>query len=1086
MQKMLVRSLFIVTLWAMAGISPAWAQYNAGFQGVITDSTGAVVPAVKVTARNLATGVEYPATSNSSGVYHLTDLPRGTYRLSAEKEGFAVAQTDALELHTEELKGVNLILTLGTITQTVNVTGAAPLLNTEKAQLSHDIGYTAMDSLPLEGENPLAVVALTPGVTGSSPGNSTIFSVANNVSVNANGLNSASNNYKVDGTTVTETPNGGTMNISPDLDEIAEIHVTTNNFSAETGRSGGFQLDMSTKSGTNELHGDMFYYGITARLDANSFFSNRVGSATGGNAYKPRFDQNMFGGTLGGPIKKDKAFFFVSYSGLREVGGPSATTGSPVAIDTVETPAFAQYVENTFPNSIAAQLFSKFPPSRYPQFNITTAANYAPGYFTSNTAFPADLPVAGSAVFSFPTYSNGDHYLGRVDYNLRQQDRLYGSFMQTYLKSPQPYARTAFEYPYPEGDSFLSLTEDHTFGSNMINELKYGFSRTGAFVPGSEPFIPQIGLNDGVQGFGISGSIPFGFFQMNYEWKDILTRYQGKHNLKMGVEFRRGHDDFESVSRPAYTFQNILDFATDQPLNEGLYVDAVSGLARGPGYEERTFESAAFVQDDYKLTPHLTLNLGLRWEDYRHPTEIFKQFSNFIPGTGSTYDQQIAAGSMQLRQAPWSSKDLNFAPRLGYSWSPKSKLVIRGGFGITYDRFPNADWESLAYNPPKGPAFVNAGPQFKTPIVYQLGSAGPNYGFTPNPAFATGLNPQNGIKGARVGVTAAEPNLSEPYVENWFQGIQYEFTPSWVMEVDYLGNTAHHLIWNRNINRFPGDLIENQGAFTGFNPAFANITTMFSDGNSSYNALVFHVRKRLANSFSVDAVYNYSKALDDAEYGGSDAQILSDLALEKGLASFNHTQRVTGYAVWHTPVLAHSGRALRAVAGGWQASPIVVVQSGAPFTVNCSLGFNYGTNAAGQVTDAGGCGWLADGYTTARPDAPSFGSKTIPGRSFNSWLHGAFGSNPFGTFPAPALGTVGNLGRDTYIGPGFGSVDFSLRKDFDLSSERWKLQVRADAFNLFNRVNLVNIDGGMQDASFGQALGTQNPREIQLGFKLLF
>ena len=199
---------------------------------------------------------------------------------------------------------------MGSVKQTVTVTAAAPLLNTEQARLSEDISFSAMNSLPLEGENPLSVVALMPGVTGASPGNSTIFSVANSVAVNANGLQSASNNYKVDGTTVTETPNGGTMNISPDLDEIAEIHVTTNNFSAETGRSGGFQLDMSTKSGTNQLHGDAFYYGMTARLDANSFFSNRVGSSTtGGNAYKPRFDQNNFGATLGRTHQEGQSIF---------------------------------------------------------------------------------------------------------------------------------------------------------------------------------------------------------------------------------------------------------------------------------------------------------------------------------------------------------------------------------------------------------------------------------------------------------------------------------------------------------------------------------------------------------------------------------------------------------------------------------------------------------------------------------------------------------------------------------------------------------------------------------------------------------
>lgn len=191
----------------------------------------------------------------------------------------------------------------------------------------------------------------------------------------------------------------------------------------------------------------------------------------------------------------------------------------------------------------------------------------------------------------------------------------------------------AFSFNFPEGDSFFNVNETHIFSPTMLNEAKFGFSRTGSFVPGNNPSVPSIGLNDGVAGFGIFSSIPFGFFQMNYEWKDILTKYQGKHNLKMGVEFRRGHDDFFSVSKPSYTFQNILDFATDQPIAENLSVDPKTGVAKGSNYEERTFESSAFIQDDYKVAPRLTLNLGLRWEDYHHPTENFGDFANLIAGT---------------------------------------------------------------------------------------------------------------------------------------------------------------------------------------------------------------------------------------------------------------------------------------------------------------------------------------------------------------------------------------------------------------------------------------------------------------------
>ncbi len=312
MRKALFRTFVVLSLGVLGWAIPASAQYNAGFEGVISDSSGAVVPGVNVVAHNLASGVSYTATSNQTGVYHITNLPPGTYTLSAAREGFETAETAQLILHTEELKGINLTLNVGNVKQTVTVKVDAPLLNTEQAHLSEDIGNLSLESLPIEGENPLTAVQLLPGVTGVTPGNSDIFSVADSSAVNANGLRVSSNNYQIDGTTVTETPNGGTMNIAPSLDDLAELHVTTNNFSAEHGRSGGFQLDATTKSGTNELHGNAYYDGIAARLNANSFFSNTSPAGPSGNAYKPRFDKNLFGASVGGPIKKNKAFFFGS------------------------------------------------------------------------------------------------------------------------------------------------------------------------------------------------------------------------------------------------------------------------------------------------------------------------------------------------------------------------------------------------------------------------------------------------------------------------------------------------------------------------------------------------------------------------------------------------------------------------------------------------------------------------------------------------------------------------------------------------------------------------------------------------------
>jgi len=1073
MRKALYRILMIVVLGVLGWTIPASAQYSAGFEGVVSDSSGAVVPGVNVVAYNVASGVSYTATSNQDGVYHITNLPPGTYTLSAEKEGFEKAETAQLILHTEELKGVNLTLNVGNLKQVVTVKVAAPLLNTEQAHLSEDIGNLSLESLPIEGENPLTAVQLLPGVTGVTPGNSDIFSVADSSAVNANGLRVSSNNYQIDGTTVTETPNGGTMNIAPSLDDLAELHVTTNNFSAEHGRSGGFQLDATTKSGTNELHGDAYYDGIAARLNANSFFSNTSPAGPSGNAYKPRFDKNLFGASAGGPIKKNKAFFFGSYSGLRQRGGPSATTGNPAVVSTVETQAFANYVESTYPNNLSAQLLKLYPPVNYASANFVTAGQYGDGFFTKASQFPANLPVVGTTVFAIPQFDDGDHYLGRFDYNFSEKDRFYTSFMQTRVLSENPSTRSAFSFNFPEGDSFFNINETHIFSPTMLNEAKFGFSRTGSFVPGNNPSVPSIGLNDGVAGFGIFSSIPFGFFQMNYEWKDILTKYQGKHNLKVGVEFRRGHDDFFSVSKPSYTFQNILDFATDQPIAENLSVDPKTGVAKGSNYEERTFESAAFIQDDYKVAPRLTLNLGLRWEDYHHPTENFGTFANFMFGSGSTLADRIANGSMQLSPNPWNSSNFNFAPRFGYSWNPQSKLVLRGGFGVTYDRIPNGDWESLATNPPVL-ASANAGPIFNTPIVYSIGGPGPNYGFPNNPAFATGLDPHNGILGARVGVVVVDPNFKIPYVMNWFQGVQYQLTNNWVVEADYLGSTAHRLAWINNINRFTGDLLTN-GTFHGYNQSFANISYLQSQANSDFHALSLQAKHRLSENVSFNAVYTWSKAIDDTSVDGNDPVDIQNRKLERGLANFYHAQKFVAYGTWDLPRLAGYNRFAKAVAGGWQLTPLVVLQSGAPFNVFCGSSFNFANPGAG-------CDWNADGTTNDRPNAPALGLK-INNPNNSKFIQGVF---PASAFPAPALGTDGNLGRNVYIGPGFASTDLALQKTLDVYRDRFKLQVRGDAFNVFNRVNLSGVDGNLADLTFGRSTSTFNPREIQIGLRLMF
>lgn len=1057
---MSLQRLFPYVVIALAAAIPAAGQFNSSIQGVVTDPTSALVPGVVVRITNSQTGVSREAETSAEGFYRVLSLGAGIYRVEASKQGFRTAARDRVELGISEAARVDFELSVGAVSESVTVGAQAVAVETEQGRVSGRIDRTQLNDIPLNGRNLYNLIALQPGIVGrgisaalgaGGSGNDA-FSGEAGPQAFSSGQRTESNSFTVDDSSVNSAARGGITNLTPSADSVEEVRVVANNFSAVEGRNSGAQIQVITKSGTNQFHGSASEYFTNNTLASRSVFESSV----------PVFRRNQFGYTVGGPIVRNRTFFFHSYEGLRQ-------SGARVATSSVETPEFRDWVMRTRPNSIAAVLLRDFAPSAPPTSAFREAGAPRPG----QTPPPAGLPALGTAQFVPESFRDGNQFSARIDHELRPgKDRLSGNLYRTTSSTMTGGIRPSFNRPTDELTYFGSLNHTHTFSPNKLNEFRAGIMRLQGLprVP-QRLDIPVINIT-GLTGFGNS-NFPAGWFQTNFNYKDVFSWIKSAHTIKMGGELRYVRSNSYNTPNyiPTYQFSNILDFAYDDPLQVTRKVDPSTGLPATNVVGLRGREWALFINDDWKVSPTLTVNLGLRYENYGSPREVNGLLRNFVFGPGGGYFDRLAAGRVDIVPTFFPTDNNDWAPRIGFAWNPdgRGRTAIRGGYGIASDRLFMTPLLEFRNNPPLR-ADATLGRQFGTQALYSLGDVSKPYlGYPIDPALALGLDENNGIKGARVSLRAVNPNLRTSYIQNWFFGVQRDLGHGLIVEANYLGSAGRRLYNITNVNRFAGDLLSDN-LFNGWNRSFSSIDMIESAGGSIHHGGTLQVRKLFTAGLTLQGAFTFGKTINDSDdlVSTTPFQNIGNRRAERAVAGYDVPSKFAWVAVYELPFLRNARNLAGAAFGGWQVSSTGILQAGNPGTVFMSAPWPRGD-------------FNADGFNNDRPNAP--GANTPRG----GWERSDYQKGIFNAadFPLPAPGTDGNLGRNWFRGPGYAQVDLSLSKKFVIT-ERLALQFRADAFNAFNRVNLNNPVTDLVNNNFGRSVGTQTPKSYQLGLRFMF
>jgi hypothetical protein len=730
-----LRLPFLFLLLLLLAPQSAKAQFSSALQGIVTDSQGGVLPGATVTVTNTTTVLVRDVVTSADGGYRVFSLGAGTYRVEVELAGFRKTERDAVNVGISETKRVDFTLEVSGIAENVTVAAATPLVETEQGRVSGRVDRIQLQEMPLNGRNLYNLIALQPGVTGK--GISAIFGAGGSGNdsfsgesaprINASGQRDEANSFTVDDTSTNGVARGGITNLTPNAESVEEVRVVANNFSAVDGRNSGAQIQVITKAGTNHLRGSGSYYFQNDTLSAKNVFETEV----------PAFSKKQFGYSIGGPIVRNQIFFFTSYEGLRQ-------SGARGSLFSVETPEFRRFVQQTRPNSTAARLLRDFAPGADPTSNFRDLGSPAPGQSATG---PVDgIPDVGTAFYVPEAWRRGNQFNGRVDYELRPgKDRLYGNAYRTTSYTVNGGIRPAFNVPVLETTHFANVNHTHLFQSTKLNELRVGMMRlVGTPDTPSHLEIPGITVDGISAGFG-TASYPRGWWQTNWHFKNVFTWAPSAHTWKMGGELRRMYGSAVNTTYyvPAYSFFGILNFANDEPRQMMRYVDPRTGEPVTAYSELRQTEWALFLNDDWKVNRNLTINAGVRYENYGTFVDKDGTLRNLIWGPGSTFAERLTSARVDLVDQFYPPDDNNIAPRLGFAWDPtgEARTSVRGGYGIAYDRLMNLPAENYRHNPPLR-ASVTLGQVYGTAFTYSLGDPSkPFLGYPVVPRCAWGWIP---------------------------------------------------------------------------------------------------------------------------------------------------------------------------------------------------------------------------------------------------------------------------------------------------------------------------------------------------------
>lgn len=1078
----LSRPLAVCLLLALG--TTLWGQFNSSVRGVVTDPSNAPVPNAKVAIKNVDKGISSSATCDNGGNYIFTSLAPGDYLLNVEASGFRTFTLQAT-LQTAQTLDVPVKLSLLSTSESVEVTGQAPILDTADSRLQTTLPAADLAALPLQGRTLFGLMGMAPGVTGV--GNLT-GGIPDNFQVEiynyytANGRSFDANLYVVDGLDITSSVRPGVMNLSPNPDSVQETSIQTNTYSVEYGRSSSIVTAMTTKSGSNAFHGVLSDYFTSQQLWARTEFTSK---------YQPFHDSN-YGAAVGGPILKDRTFFFLSAEPLRAL---SSTSGST----TFEAPEFVQWARTNFPASIGTSLLQQYPVTgAVTNTGVSKTAQSVLGSTCGTAAtfnIPCTLPMIDSGNYNYAAYRYGTQWSARLDQYFKK-DRIYGNFYNMVLSSLNPSVRSGMTSDTHMHSQSLQLNETHTFSPTILNEASFGYLEmegipnvTGAF------HVPVVTITGQSAGLGLTPAHQ-DYKQHNYHGRDVFSVIHHAHTLKFGAEVFEG-DELTLFGQwytvPVFSFANLLTFVQGQPLTEtGLSYNPLTGQPNQFTLGIATTTWGAFAQDEWKITPHLTATFGVRFDNFgnSHPSKaLHSVIDNFILGSGSTQAVQVANGQLKQTDHILGRQPTAFIPRVGIAWDPTGKGVwsVRGGFGVYHDWLTNGELSvPLRFNLPTyaQPAFRNG---TALAPIFSLGTSDVfPFGYTVPILPVSTLDSHGGVAGYQFGIGGTDPNLKEPIVYNYTIGVQRLLGRHFVVGGLYSGNQSPSLVLgnvtslgaNYDINRYAGDLIANANVLHRLLPSFGALNYTKNGDKSGYNAFIatvsgkFGSRETFQASYTRSNVHDYGYQFPDANVSPSQYQ---------GPSSYNVPNRLSITENLGLPLLRNTNAVLRTVAGDWQLSGTFIAETGFPFTVYTSgaflpvIGNGVVTGLAANSGDYNG-----DGYNFDFPNLPSTGYAQPKDRQ--SFLHGLIPASAFGI---PQLGTEGNEQRGRFTGPGLVQWDTSIMKNFSFT-ERIKLQLRFEFFNVINHPNLNGVVSDLSSASFGKSTSTLVPRYLQIGAKIHF
>ena len=1037
-----------------------FAQLDTGNITVtVKDATGADVPGAPVVLHNQAKGIDLrTGITNEQGSYTFALIPSGNYSLRVEKQGFKRYEQSGIYLQVNEQIAVPIMLQLGELSEQVTVTGAAPLVESTSATIRETIDRVRVSELPLNGRNVLQLQILVPGSVSAG----SLDQGANTPGYAVNGGIGGSNMYSLDGAEYQDSYFNAPLPF-PNPDAIQEFTIQTNSYSAEFGRNRGASINAVTKSGTNDFHGGAFEFVRNDDFDARPFFSTAV----------PVFKRNQFGAQFGGPIRRNKTFFFAAWQGTHVRGTPTTSTAQ-VLSPAERTGNFSQLL----PKTITDPLSNKpFPGNIIPQSRLSPPATNFLNKFVP-------LPNLGqNYVTPQPSPSDGNQYLTRIDHEFSEKDRLYGRYIYNddFLFSPAGnLADWGINQTFHRQG--VAVGETHSFSPAIVNNFQFSFNRVFSYIVQTPDFLwSDLGANLPVaspvthswQSLTISGyfnAITGTFWDLarnTYGINDSVNWNHGRHSVSFGAQIARYHVDQvnEFFSRFGGTFNGFAtgDSAADYMIGDLNQLRMVGVLSNNLSQTNWQF----FASDEFRAARGLTITLGIRWQPDLHFTEASGKESSFRPGLQSSVfpnapNGLLFKGDSQLPSNVINPNWLNFAPRVGLAYDVfgNGKTALRAGYGIFYD-----DFASIRLN-----RFPLIQPYVLDTTVFAVPLADPFLGKSPYPFIPPTTEAQ---KKAYQFVTPAattsfNADFGTPYAQQWNFNIQQQLPFQIIVTSAYVGSKSARLFGSHNLNPAvygPGAAVANTQARRIYQ-AFGTIEDESTVGYSQYHSFQLTINKRFSRGFTLLAAYTFSKdiGLTSSQGEGSlGTRDPNNWNLDKGLMPTDRPNILAISSVWQAP--SPSGnKILKAALGGWELTGIFTATSGAPLTVRAGVDRSLngqGLDTADQVGD-----WQINGSRSRSAEALQ-------------WFNTA-------AFTLPALGTVGTSGIDIVRGPAMSNLDLALFKNFSVK-ERWKFQFRAEFFNALNHTVLGNPNTTLTNATFGKILSTQTPPRIgELGLKLSF